>query len=594
MIFTTFTFTTNEITAMAFEFLNSLINAPAFDDEEDEFNDERTTEESISDESDIDVDPRELDLEDEVGERRSSSRSSSNELNGATATSQTDETGWSEDLHDVFVDPFEEAVGVLIDITDDTKPIDVFEMIFTPNLYEMIATETNKYAEQKQRENNKIDKEWKPVTVCEIQRFLYINIMFGIHQLPELRMYWSSDKMLQVDAVADVLSRNRYLKINQYLHVNDRTQQIQRGQPGYDPLFKVRPILDIIRQRSKELYKPSRAISIDEAMVAYNGRLHFKQYIPSKPHPYGIKVWCAAESKTGYLLNFSVYCGKAEEDMPNGLGHHVVMNVAADYLNKCHVFYFDNFFSSLKLAETLLANKTYCCGTIRKNRQGWPLSKEKEKKGTLAVMQKNNLVATKWVDKREVNMLSTNCNPGLTTVSRRTKAGITETAIPTPVADYNINMGGVDLADQLRASYQIGRESKKWWRYMFWFLIQTAMINSFLILKSERPNAKRGTPASKHLAFRISVLKSLLERSMSTHVRKPAETPSVAATISINDSGIRHQNTRLDGRKKRCFQCAADGKKTPKGRTPETVHGCRVCGIHLCQGHCHSKFHKLL
>ena len=36
-------------------------------------------------------------------------------------------------------------------------------------------------------------------------------------------------------------------------------------------------------------------------MIKYKGRLYFRQYMPKKPVKYGIKVWMAADSKTGYV-----------------------------------------------------------------------------------------------------------------------------------------------------------------------------------------------------------------------------------------------------------------------------------------------------
>ena len=61
------------------------------------------------------------------------------------------------------------------------------------------------------------------------------------------------------------------------------------------------------------MYKPGRAISIDEAMIKFNGRLFFKQYMKSKPTPWGIKVLCSADPTSGYLLDFNIYTGKAQQ-----------------------------------------------------------------------------------------------------------------------------------------------------------------------------------------------------------------------------------------------------------------------------------------
>ena len=52
-------------------------------------------------------------------------------------------------------------------------------------------------------------------------------------------------------------------------------------------------------------------MSIDEGMIAYKGRLSFRQFMPAKPTKYGINVWMAADAKNGYVSNFAVYLGQA-------------------------------------------------------------------------------------------------------------------------------------------------------------------------------------------------------------------------------------------------------------------------------------------
>ena len=67
---------------------------------------------------------------------------------------------------------------------------------------------------------------------------------------------------------------------------------------------------------------------------------------------------------------------------------------------KNHAVFFDNFFSSVNLAEDLLAEKTTCYGTIRPNRKGWPLpNNKKQKPGEVKMKQKGQLVAVQWTDK---------------------------------------------------------------------------------------------------------------------------------------------------------------------------------------------------
>ena len=88
----------------------------------------------------------------------------------------------------------------------------------------MIATikeQTNLYAQQKEALRS-----FKPVTDEDINLFLYVNMMLGVHQMPALVMHWSKDPLLRVSAVADVLSRDRFQQISRYFHVADSEQYI--------------------------------------------------------------------------------------------------------------------------------------------------------------------------------------------------------------------------------------------------------------------------------------------------------------------------------------------------------------------------------
>lgn len=400
------------------------------------------------------------------------------------------------------------------------------------------------------------------------------------------------DEILKVPAVSEAMSRNRFRDISRYLHLNNNENQIPRGADGHDPLFKIRPLHDIVLATCQTYFAPSKAISFDEAMMAFKGRLYFKQYIKGKPNPWGVKVWCAADSATGYLLNFSFYTGKETAcTHTDGLGYSVVMDLGQKYLGKFHQFYFDNFFSSVKLAEDLLRRQTYSCATIRTNRKGWPadMKSKKHKKDTTIMRQKGNLVACLWQDKRTVCLLSTNSNPEMVTAQRKTKQGIVDKQIPQPVIAYNSNMGGVDLNDQLRSYYPIGRKSKKWWRCTLWYLFEVACVNAFIVYRLTTVRA--GQKPMTHVQFQVEVARELLRGNISRSSRSK-EFPSVSGLGKAQPE--EHSITRLFGRKRQCFQCRVGGKKTASNRVPETVFGCATCNVHLCKGLCFATFHSQL
>ena len=80
----------------------------------------------------------------------------------------------------------------------------------------------------------------------------------------------------------------------------------------------------------------------------------------------------------GYLYKFNVYQGKNETEtdprMPNyfGLGDKVVYELTKSLYRGWYEVYFDNYFTSVPLAEFLLTHKVLCCGTIWKTKKYLP------------------------------------------------------------------------------------------------------------------------------------------------------------------------------------------------------------------------------
>jgi hypothetical protein len=65
------------------------------------------------------------------------------------------------------------------------------------------------------------------------------------------------------------MSRDRFLAILTMLHVNNNETHIPRGQPGYDPMHKVQPILNALTTRFWDAYTQKENLTIDEAICAF-------------------------------------------------------------------------------------------------------------------------------------------------------------------------------------------------------------------------------------------------------------------------------------------------------------------------------------
>lgn len=148
-----------------------------------------------------------------------------------------------------------------------------------------------------------------------------------------------------------------------------------------------------------------------------------------------------------------------------GLGYTFVMGLMNRYLLSNHAVYTGNFLSSLPLATDLLQADTYFCGTLRSNRIGVPRELPNIRLNKYDNMKwvKDDIMVTKWKDKRDVYTLSTN-NNGSDVEKQPTKFRREEIiSIPSVITDYNARTGGVDHADQLRSYYDVGRTGRRWW-----------------------------------------------------------------------------------------------------------------------------------
>ena len=215
-------------------------------------------------------------------------------------------------------------------------------------------------------------EKWSKITRAELKAYLGFQIKMSINRLPSIDDYWSTNVNLRYAPVADRISRDRFRDLQRYLHFVNNDNLVPRGQKGYDRLGKVRPVLEYVTARCREVYMPQKEVAVDEAMIKFQGRSSLKQYMPQKPIKRGIKVWVLGDSSNGYFVDFTVYTGKEGNVAVKGLGFQVVLSLAKQLQGKHHVVYFDNFFTSVELLEELLKWGLYACGTVRSNRKQFP------------------------------------------------------------------------------------------------------------------------------------------------------------------------------------------------------------------------------
>ena len=426
-------------------------------------------------------------------------------LNGENGEVQPE---WSQNFRDIQIDDFTNDFGPVLPDTFDAAtatPIDYFNLLFKPEIFNQIRDHTNNYAIYRRDDHRTAtqnpdynDSTWYEITVEELRALFGVTILMGINGLPQFRMYWDVNEFIGNIGIKKTFTSNRYQKVMQHLHISDRASELPRNDPNHDKLHKIRPVLEMVNETFRDHYKPSKNQTIDEGMVAYKGRLSYMQYMPAKLIKRGIKIWMRCDAESAYLHQFNIYLGRGNNS-PNGLEYDVVMKLCQDLVAKKHHVYFDILFTSIPLMNDLLQLGIYACGTVHKDKHGLPGVVKvpgKMVRGAHKSYQhgETNLVATVWQDNKQVRLLSTNSKPAVVCqASRRIGHETVHVNQPENVHLYNKYMNGVDRHDQLRMQYVIGRFAHKAWKYLMWFLVNASIVNSFIIYQkvSTRTTKKR-------------------------------------------------------------------------------------------------------
>jgi hypothetical protein len=123
----------------------------------------------------------------------------------------------------------------------------------------------------------------------ELRQVVGILMYMSVVSMPNIRMFWK--KSTNINAVSSVMTRDRFLEIISSLHLSNNSLQPAKGDKGYDKLFKVRQLLNLLNLNFQKHSEMEKVVSVDEQMIPYKGTLMLKVFMKNKPSKWGIKVW---------------------------------------------------------------------------------------------------------------------------------------------------------------------------------------------------------------------------------------------------------------------------------------------------------------
>lgn len=128
-------------------------------------------------------------------------------------------------------------------------------------------------------------------------------------------------------------------------------------------------------------------------------------------------------------------------------------------------------------------------------------------------------------------------------------------------------MGGVDHFDQFLSTYSISWKSRRWWVKIFYYLVDSAIVNSYILYKQSC--AKQKEKPMSHLKFRSSLADEMIANyngrkrrgpaiAIDRKIKKPrGRTISVENTIRNTDVGA---HLPIRGTSRRCAYCSTKEK----------------------------------
>nr|XP_032816367.1 piggyBac transposable element-derived protein 4-like [Petromyzon marinus]XP_032816368.1 piggyBac transposable element-derived protein 4-like [Petromyzon marinus] len=551
------------------------------------------------------------------------------------APEQLYELEWTRTLQPdaVQLEEFQGSPGPVHALPAGSQPLDYFKLFLTDEMLDRIVTETNRHAARCGANMHltgpgpgSVSGEGRPVTRSSLSTFLGVVLIMGINMLPALPYHWADDDSLGNQFIRRSISHKRFREILRYLHISDDEKAPSRGRIGYDPLHKIRPLLDHLLGAFSRHFVPFRDMRLDEVLSKFKDRHDALPCVPANPIRCGVKVFICSCASTGYVHSLLVHAGGHDIVVAGGLwrrrnksfplGYRAAMRLTERLHGVHHHVYFGKLFGSARLLSDFLQRGTYGCGLVRPNSRGFPkeLRDSRLQPGDTKFRQSGQLVACiHKANTENMAIIASNSRPESERMQRRFhNYDVEGSQKPHPLLNYNMCMGKVDIASQLQTWFELGREGRKWWKYMFFFLLNTAVVNSYILYRlSNMPQPRN---AMSQLEFRLLLAKQLVGR---VDVRKGPGLRRVGRARGGGGGGSssggggqnrrciervlwpapsvspqQHACVKFAGRKRVCVLCSSRNKRTRRGRSVQTSYGCQICNVNLCQVGCFTGYHS--
>lgn len=352
--------------------------------------------------------------------------------------------------------------------------------LFPDEKLEIIVKCTNEYIDSV-KDNFARERDGKPTDLTELKAFIGLLYLAGAYKANRLFLdeLWGKNGD-GIEKFGLVMNVKRFKFMLRCLRFDDRSTRRERKE--VDRLAPIRDVFEMFVQNCKKCYIPGENVTVDEMLPGFRGRCPFRQYIPSKPNKYGIKIYALVDSRMFYTLNLEVYVGRQPEG-PFHLSNKpsdVVMRLAEPVFGSGRNIVADNFFTDFALINLLKQKKISYVGTVRKNKRVLPAefvnTRGRAQYSSLFGFSEGKVLAS-YVPRKNKCVILVSSTHDTNAIDESTG----EQAKPEVITYYNAHKSGVDTADQMCATYNVQRNSQRWPMIIFYAMLNLGGINSLVI-----------------------------------------------------------------------------------------------------------------
>lgn len=145
------------------------------------------------------------------------------------------------------------------------------------------------------------------------------------------------------------------------------------------------------------------------------------------------------------------------------------------------------------------------CGTVKKNRKGMANLNSKLNKGEMQVAHDDVWLVIKWMDKKEVYMITIVYEVGYCVTGKKRWKTKEDIIKPVCIYEYNKYTGDVDNIDRQLSLTETVRKSMKWYRKLFFYLLDLILTDAYILYKMKTKNK------ISFLDFWLQVVRGLLK-----------------------------------------------------------------------------------